>query len=227
MSFEELQKLKEKLGSKIYNETIFGKSNRKPKTNFKRANKNRPREMSSKRPVKIDNHLIAVKNRIPRDPRFDPLCGSYDKKSFKSNYGFLKDLRKKERQELQNECANTTDPQKQKKIKFLIQRLDNQIREQEKTEKQEKKVEEEKQYIKETLKKGERPEFKKKCKCIFLFKVIILFENLLSAEKKLEGLIEQYEELKKNNRLQKHIEKRSKKLARKEFKNMHKNKIVS
>lgn len=165
MSFEELQKLKEKLGSKIYNETIFGKNNRKPKSNFKRANKNRPREMSSKRPVKIENHLISVKKQAPpRDPRFDPLCGAYDKKSFKANYNFLKDLRKKERQELQKEYENTTDPQRQRKIKLLMQRLDNQIREQEKTEKQEKKVEEEKRYIKETLKKGERPEFKKKCK---------------------------------------------------------------
>lgn len=48
----------------------------------------------------------------------------------------------------------------------------------------------------------------------------------ISAEKKLEGLIEKYEELKKNNKLQKHIEKRSKKLARKEFKNLRKNKTV-
>lgn len=163
MSFEELQKLKEKLGSKIYNETVFGKSDRKPNTNFKRANKNRPREMSSKRPVKINSHIIPVKKQMPRDPRFDPLCGAYDKKSFKSNYHFLKDLRKKERQELQKEYENTEDKQRQKKIKLLMQRLDNQIREQEKTEKQERKVEEEKRYIKETLKKGERPEFKKKC----------------------------------------------------------------
>jgi ribosomal RNA-processing protein 36 len=40
MSFEELQKLKEQLGSKVYNEAIFGTSQTK-KTNFKRENKNR------------------------------------------------------------------------------------------------------------------------------------------------------------------------------------------
>jgi hypothetical protein len=40
MSFEELQKLKEQLGSKVYNEAIFGTSQMK-KTCFKRENKNR------------------------------------------------------------------------------------------------------------------------------------------------------------------------------------------
>jgi ribosomal RNA-processing protein 36 len=40
MSFEELQKLKEQLGSKVYNEEMFGTSQVK-KTNFKRENKNR------------------------------------------------------------------------------------------------------------------------------------------------------------------------------------------
>jgi hypothetical protein len=40
MSFEELQKLKEQLGSKVYNEAMFGTSQTK-ETNFKRENKNR------------------------------------------------------------------------------------------------------------------------------------------------------------------------------------------
>ena len=40
MSFEELQKLKEELGSKVYNEAMFGAHDTK-KTSFKRENKNR------------------------------------------------------------------------------------------------------------------------------------------------------------------------------------------
>jgi len=40
MSFEELQKLKEQLGSKVYNEAMFGAREMK-KSNFKRENKNR------------------------------------------------------------------------------------------------------------------------------------------------------------------------------------------
>jgi ribosomal RNA-processing protein 36 len=40
MSFEELQKLKEHLGSKVYNEAMFGECEMK-KISFKRENKNR------------------------------------------------------------------------------------------------------------------------------------------------------------------------------------------
>lgn len=123
MSFEDLQKLKQTIGAKVYNETVFGKNNTKKQTSYKRANKNRPREMSSKRPVKIVNNVIAVKKTIPRDPRFDPLCGSYDEKSFKSNYGFINELKKNEKKELQKELEATEDPERKRKIKLLIQRL--------------------------------------------------------------------------------------------------------
>lgn len=124
MSFEDLQKLKEKIGSKIYNETVFGKSLPKPKTTkFKRLNKNRPREMSSKRPIKIRNQIEAVKRNLPRDPRFDPLSGNFDKKTFKANYSFLKDLKQKEVEQLKREYENETNVEKKKKIKFVIQRM--------------------------------------------------------------------------------------------------------
>lgn len=41
MSFEDLQKLKEKIGLRVYNQTVFGTKEQKPKEEFKRANKNR------------------------------------------------------------------------------------------------------------------------------------------------------------------------------------------
>lgn len=123
MSFEDLQKLKQTLGTKIYNETVFGKSNTKKQVTFKRANKNRPREMSSKRPIKIINEISIVKKIMPRDPRFDPLCGSFDERSFKSNYSFINDLKKNEKKELQEELEKTENPERRRKIKLLIQRL--------------------------------------------------------------------------------------------------------
>lgn len=183
MSFEELQKLKQTIGAKVYNETVFGRNNVKKQTDFKRANKNRPREMSSKRPIKIVNNLISVKKSVPRDPRFDPICGTYDEKTFKSNYRFINDLKKDEKKELKKELEKTEDPEMRKKIKLLIQRLvrtffsqllsdeiylfafqDNQIREQEKRDKQQYKLRAEKEEVKEMLRRGEKPVFKKKCK---------------------------------------------------------------
>lgn len=59
MSMLDILKLKEKVGKKAFAELMGAKSSDKPaeprrksKQEFKRANKNRPREMSSKRPVR-------------------------------------------------------------------------------------------------------------------------------------------------------------------------------
>lgn len=82
LSFEELQKLKEKIGSKKFNQTINGTTKRDVKKEFKRANPNRPREMSSK------SRRIEVKAavQIPKihrnDPRFDSLCGEFHEQVF-------------------------------------------------------------------------------------------------------------------------------------------------
>lgn len=74
LSFEDLQKLKERVGSKLYKEVVFGKKNNPeagPKVKiFKRENKNRPREMSSKRPVRMLGDMGKVKKTEVRDPRY-------------------------------------------------------------------------------------------------------------------------------------------------------------
>lgn len=126
MSFEELLKLKENMGSKQYNHVVFGsnatKTSKKPST-FKRDNKNRPREMSSKKRVHLEQAISTGKTFKPRDPRFDSLCGEYDDKTFKSNYRFLKEVKKKELEELESQLPNEENPKRQEKIKYLIQRL--------------------------------------------------------------------------------------------------------
>lgn len=73
LSFEELQKLKERIGAKVYNEAIFGTKPIQNKQNviktFKRENKNRPREMSSKVPVSMIRSEDKVRRKEIRDPR--------------------------------------------------------------------------------------------------------------------------------------------------------------
>ncbi|XP_060521727.1 ribosomal RNA processing protein 36 homolog isoform X1 [Cylas formicarius] len=205
LSFEELIKLKETVGSKMYNKAVFRSTNTEfPKSLIKRANKNRPREVSSKtKASKLSLALpVPFKKNIPRDPRFDPLCGSYDKKLFNSNYQFIQNIRQKERHTLQKEYNECVDSEKKRKIKLLIQRLDNQIGEQEKIDRQNHNKSEKKLEIREQLKRGKKPVFKSK------------------SVKKIENLVEKYEELKKNNKLQKHIEKRSKKLSAKNRKKL-------
>nr|CAH7714612.1 unnamed protein product [Callosobruchus chinensis] len=129
LSFEDLLKMKEEMGAKLYNETVLGVKKKKIKTDFKRANKNRPRELSSKiRPKllkrELNQNVPSVKqSRRPRDPRFDPLCGQFDAKTFKSDYKFVHDIRIKEKKQLEKELKNCTDPIRQQKIKKLIQRI--------------------------------------------------------------------------------------------------------
>lgn len=165
MSFQDLQKLKERLGTKIYNETLFGKK-RQRKTEFKRKNKNRPREISAKIPASSFKELVKVKTFIPRDPRFDSLCGTYDEKVFKRSYAFLNKLRENDLKALKKELKTATEPKTIKKIKYLIQRLENQLREEKKSKEKEEKKQQEKKELLESIKRGEKPVFKKKCKLV-------------------------------------------------------------
>lgn len=166
MSFEDLQKLKEKLGTKVYNETVFG-SRKKKSVQFKRENKNRPREMSTRKQVPRFREIIQVKRHIPRDPRFDTLCGDFNEKAFKNAYSFINEIKENNLITLKSELQKTDDPREIKKIKYLIQRLENQLREQKrKNAREEKKVEEKKSIIR-AIKSGQKPTFKKKCKFFF------------------------------------------------------------
>lgn len=162
MSFEELLKLKEKLGTKVYNKTIFRNTSKKTKE-FKRENKNRPREMSAKKPVSTFREIVPVKKVVARDPRFDSLCGTFNEKAFKHSYAFINDLKKNDLKILQNELKEATDPKTTKKIKYLIQRLENQLREEKNRKEKEERKQEEKKNVLESVKQGEKPVFKKKC----------------------------------------------------------------
>ena len=183
MSLQDLKKLKEKLGSKIYNETMFGPQ-KNIKTIFKRENKNRPREISAKKQVPRFKEVVQVKKFVPRDPRFDSLCGTFNEKAFKNSYSFLDEVKKNDLKTLKEELNSTQDPKTIKKIKYLIQRLENQLREQQKKEQKVEQQQKEKQEIIEAIKKGEKPNFKKKCKylntkCVFDCLQILCFNSLI------------------------------------------------
>lgn len=161
MSFEELMKLKEQLGSKDYNEAIFGETSvrsRRPKvkTDLKRLNKNRPREMSSKSCVPF---LGKAERKEPentiRDPRFEG--GEYDAKKFKEDYSFLNEIRETEVKDLKAKLRETDDPEEKKTIKLLIQRLQNKVREEKKWREKEDIKKEEAKVIRETRESGKTP----------------------------------------------------------------------
>ncbi|XP_066599074.1 ribosomal RNA processing protein 36 homolog [Prorops nasuta] len=197
MSFQDLLKLKEKIGTKVYNDALFGtraiSDTPKSKNDFKRANKNRPQEMSSKKPMfKIQQHL-PLKRTVPRDPRFDSLCGTYNAKAFKNAYSFIDKMKENDLKALKDELKNSDDPKMIKKVKYLIQRLENQLKEGKKQEQMKEQKSNENKHIIKSIKEGKRPAYKKK------------------SEKKLLNLVSQYEQLSDQGKVKKHIERLRKK----------------
>ena len=198
MSIEEILELKEKIGSKVFDEGLGFSKPSTSKDKFKRENKNRPRlEPISKKPMKkrpIDNIPVKAANkREVRDPRFDSLCGEYDEKIFKSSYKFVDDIKAKELVELKKQLKDEDDPEKISQIKYLIQRLENQAREKTKISKQKEAEKAEKQKNRELAKEGKAP--------VFMSKV----------ERKNKELVNKFEELKSSGKIDSYLKKKAKK----------------
>ncbi|GMQ05257.1 hypothetical protein CsSME_00050358 [Camellia sinensis var. sinensis] len=71
VTFEDLQKARSNGSHAVY---------KKPNSEKKggRANKNRPMEVSAKKPVSRFREVIQVPKKVVRDPRFESLCGNFD-----------------------------------------------------------------------------------------------------------------------------------------------------
>lgn len=201
MSIEDIHKLKERLGLKLFDQKMSGTAPEKGrKKEFKRENKNRPREMSSKKTVGRFREIVQVAKVERRDPRFDPLCGEFDDKLFKESYQFVNEIKSKELVELKKQIRAEEDPERRKTIKYLIQRMENQLRAE--AQNQVKKAQEASQMAekKEQLAAGEKPHYVSKSK------------------QKEAKLVEQYEQLKEKGGLDTFIKKKTKKNLSKERK---------
>lgn len=180
MPFSELIKLKEKLGSKVYNEAMFGadaKDNRKrraPKAEYKRENKNRPREVSSKKQVPLLGVNKSKSKRVetdgPRDPRFDSRCGEFDRARFKEDYEFVNAIRQTEAVELKERLKQlgSGDSEEKKKVKLLLQRMENQNLEEKKLKERKLAMAEEKSKVKDAVRNDKKPFFTSKREWISL-----------------------------------------------------------
>merc|ERR1719219_449062 len=146
---------------------MSGAAEEKKKADFRRENKNRPREMSSKRQVGRFREVISVSSEVKapkRDPRFDPICGEYNERLFKDNYGFVNEYKVSDLKFLKKQLQEEDDPERKKQIQYLIQRTENQLRqlEQDKVKETEKKAEIEER--KSQLKAGIKPVYISKSK---------------------------------------------------------------
>ena len=138
-------------------------------------------------------------SRNSRDPRFDDLSGKLDVTAFAKNYSFVETIKEKELVTLAEELETTEDPQERKRIKMTIQRINNKSREKKKIDAAKKVKSAEREQIIESLKQGKKPFIKSK------------------SVLKLEGLAKQFHILKKENRLDKYMEKKEKKIRAKQL----------
>ena len=204
MSIEEIHRLKNKLGLKLFNQKMSGKSSETKQEDFKRDNKNRPREMSSKKQVGRFREIVVASKIEKRDPRFDPNCGEFDDKLFKENYKFVNEYKSSDLKFLKKQLQEEEDPEQIKKLKYLIQRTENQLRqiEHDRVKDEEKKAEREEK--REQLKAGIKPQY------------------ISKSKQKERDLMKKYETLKESGGLDKYISKKTKKNLSKDRKRMDK-----
>ncbi|EDX12942.1 GD20416 [Drosophila simulans] len=208
MTFEEIMKLKEELGAKVYKEAVLGgKSSRpqkpKAKTDLKRLNKNRPREMTTRRQVPFlgaEHRVERKKNVELRDPRFDEKSGTYSAETFKKNYQFVSQIRAKEVGQLKKKLDEVEDEAEKHNLKDTMQRLINKNVEDKKWHTKQKQLKKERSVIQKKHDLGQQPHY------------------LTKKERRAKELVAQFEKLKNTGKLNKHMEKRRKKNAAKDRK---------
>jgi len=94
-------------------------------TDFKRDNRKRPREVSTKAPI-ARTLLIVPKKKVRYDPRFE--CGDFDRIQFTRDYDFINDMRKNELKELKKAGRKEKNPDKADRIRETARNLENQLR---------------------------------------------------------------------------------------------------
>jgi len=182
-----------------------------PKTSFRRDNKHRPVEMSSKKRVSVlrdatlglgDGSGLMKKNRV-RDPRFDSMAGSYSETAFKKRYSFIFDEKlPEERRELKESLSKIKSDRKRERLQRKLQKITQQIKTEENRRKQESRRDKVLQQHKEAT-KGQANKF-----------------HLKKSDMKKQELVLKYKELQESGGLERYMEKRRKRNAAKDHRYM-------
>ncbi|WJX57732.1 hypothetical protein P8452_43260 [Trifolium repens] len=196
VTFEELQK------ARSNGEHVFFKK-RGEKEKLKRANKNRPMEASSKKPVPAFRDVIQAPKKVVCDPRFESLCGTVDLDGFRKRYNFYfeNDL-PAEKQALKKKLKKYKNPERRSEIEERLALVDKQLKSGPPKNVETQILAKHKKKEREAAKQGKRPFYLKK------------------SEIRNQGLIEKYDHLKSSGKLDSFIEKKRKRNAAKDRKFM-------
>ncbi|XP_026216701.1 ribosomal RNA processing protein 36 homolog [Anabas testudineus] len=196
MSFEDIVKLQSKVGTKVYNEVAYGNNKKQETSKKKRLNKNRPVEISAKKPAPYLRQVVHVRKPTLRDPRFDDLSGEYKPEIFEKTYKFINDIKLREKEIIKKQLKKKkSNNERKEKLQLLLKRMENQERARLTREQQREREQQFKRQQRERANQGVRPFFLKK------------------SEKKKLQLAEKYQELKKSGKLENFLSKKRKRNA--------------
>ncbi|KAF8062657.1 ribosomal RNA processing protein 36 [Scenedesmus sp. PABB004] len=173
----------------------------KARGSFHRESKNRPQELSSKRPVSRFREVIQVAKHPAKDPRFDATIGGapFDRARFAARYGFLYDeVLPAERAAVKDALKKEKREGKRRELAAQLTRLQQQLADERARRKSEALGKEWKAQEKAAVAGGKAPFF------------------LGRGAQRTRQLVSRYEELKSAGQLDKFMEKRRKKNAAKD-----------
>ncbi|KAL3154932.1 hypothetical protein ABBQ38_011464 [Trebouxia sp. C0009 RCD-2024] len=204
--FEQLlqQKQEGRLSSRLY--TVHKQSSTQPigtskvgKSDFKRQNKNRPTEQSSKKPVPRHRQVLEVSTSKSRDPRFENLSGKFSTDQFRKQYAFVYDeALPEDKKDLKRQLQGTKDPGSREQLQTRLARVEQQIKEEQTRRQQQDQLKSHKAEELAAVKQGKQPYFMKR------------------SETKRQQLIARYKHLKATGGLEKVVQKRRRKNAMKD-----------
>jgi len=220
ISFGELQKLRETVGLKKYNEAVFGKKSEdceaddgggdkgrglkrkliNEKVDGETKKKSEPEEMSSKKQKVKPRNVVENVKRRHRDPRFDNLSGKFNEDMFQKSYSFVDDMKKDELKMVKKKFKKARNKEEKSSLHKLLQRMEEQ-----------EKVNEFKAKRKENEKKRKKEEHAARSTGK---KVFYLKKN---EARKLE-LLDQYKKLKESGKVDKVLNRKRKVNASKQRK---------
>lgn len=174
-------------------------SSRASKHDFKRQNKNRPVEQSSKRPVPRYRQVVEASSSKSRDPRFENLSGKLNTDQFRKQYAFVYDeALPGEKQDLKRQLQKTKDPDARQQLQNQLARIEQQIKEEQTRRQQQSQLKLHKAEERAAVKQGKQPFYLKR------------------SEAKRQELIAKYKHLKATGGLEKVVQKRRLKNATKD-----------
>ncbi|XXG99943.1 hypothetical protein Hte_006284 [Hypoxylon texense] len=168
-----------------------------------RAHKHAPTEQTSKRPVTRKREAVPVLKREARDPRFSSATSArpLDEDRARRAYSFLDEYRDAEMGRLRETIRKTRDPGAKEELKRALASMQSRKQAQAQRDKENKLIEEHRRREKELVKQGKKPFYLKK------------------SEQRKRLLVDRFEGL-KGKQVDRVIERRRKKLASKEMRNM-------